>query len=138
MPKQAADFFKGLGADDLLRGISEKEAFVKLIDCYRMRVEDDYKFAGDTRGLYNQEDPLEDFQDFLNLAQKRKGVLPKWWSEEKRRACERLAVDGTQWANINGTVEKHDIIEHYGDNLMPMKLRMLAEKIYGKKIDMGY
>ena len=103
-----------------------------------MRVEDDYKFAGDPRGLYNEEDPLEDFQEFLDLAQKRKGLLPKWWSREKRAACERLAVDGTQWACINHAVEKSDVIEHYGDSMMPMKVRILAEKVYGKKIDIGY
>ena len=138
MPKQAGDFFKGLVGDDFLHQLPEKDAFVRLIDCYRMRVEDDYKYAGDTRGLYNEENPLPDFQSFLDLAQKRKGLLPKWWSAEKRRECERLAVDGTQWADIGCAVEKQDVIEHYGDGIMPMKLRLLAEKIYAKKIDMGY
>lgn len=81
---------------------------------------------------------MPDFKAFLDLAEKRKGILPKWWSEEKRRECERLAMDVTQWADINCAVEKHDVIKHYGDSVMPMKLRLLAEKIYGKKIDMGY
>ena len=67
-----------------------------------------------------------------------KDLLPKWWNVEKRGACERLAVDGTQWANISAAVEKSDVIEYYGDPIMPMKLRMLAEKVYGKKINMGY
>ena len=138
MPKPAGDFFKGLVTDDFLHHLSEKDTFIWLIDCYRMRVEDDYKFAGDLRGLYNNDDPLEDFQEFLDLAQKRNGLLPKWWSDEKRRTCERLAVDTTQWSDLNCAVEKADVIEHYGDNLMPMKLRLLAEKVYGKKIDMGY
>lgn len=138
MPKQAGDFFKGLVDDTYLHKLPEKESFTQLIDCYRMRVEDDYKFAGDTRGLYNGDDPLEDFQEFLDLAEKRKGLLPKWWSGEKRMECERLAVDDTQWSNLGAAVEKSDVIKHYGDSVMPMKLRLLAEKIYGKKIDMGY
>ena len=132
------DVFRGVQGDDFLRRLPEKEAFVRLIDCYRMRVEDDYKYAGDPRGLYNEEDPLDDFQEFLNLAQKRKGLLPTWWNGEKRQACERMAVNGTQWACMNHAVEKSDIIEHYGDPMMPMRLRMLAELVYEKKIDMGF
>ncbi len=31
-------------------------------------------------------------------------------------------------------MEKIDIIEHYIDGVIPMKLRMLAEKIYGKRV----
>ena len=138
MPKQAGDFFTSLVTDTYLHQFSEKDAFTQLIDCYRMRVEDDYKFAGATRGLYNEEDSLPDFQEFLSFAEKRKGLLPKWWNGEKRSACERVAVDQTQWSDINSAVEKHDVIEHYGDNVMPMKLRLLAEKVYGKKIDMAY
>jgi len=139
MPKQAGDFFKGLVPDNYLHKLSEKDAYNQLIDCYRMRVEDDYKFAGDNRALYAGEPPLPDFKHFLDLAEKgTKGLLPKWWTQDKRRACERLAVDSTQWSDINCAVEKPDIQEHYGDNVMPMKLRLLAEKIYGKKIDMGY
>lgn len=138
MPEQAQDFFKGLLSDDYLHKLSENDALIRLIDCYRMRVEDDYKFAGDARGIRNEENPLPDFRHFLDLAQKRKGLLPKWWNAEKRAECERLAGDDTQWAHIGFAVEKGDIIEHYGDPMMPARLRMLAERVYGKKIDMGY
>ena len=137
MPKPAGNFFSGLVQDDYLHSLSEKDAFIRLIDCYRMRVEDDYKFAADPRGLYNDEDPLKDFQKFLNLAQKRKGVLPGWWNGDKRKACERLATDSKQWAFIGAPVEKSDIMEHYKDNMMPMKIRLLAEKIYGKRVQGG-
>ena len=102
-----------------------------------MRAEDDYKYAGDPRGIYNEDPPLPDFRRFLDLAQKRKGLLPTWWSPEKRQQCERLAGDDTQWAHIGYAVQKSDMIEHYRDATMPTRLRMLAEKVYGKKIDMG-
>ena len=145
MPKVAGNFFKHIGSDDYLHQFSEKDAFRQLVDCYRLRVEDDYKFSGDTRGLYNGDDPLADFQDFLDLAETRSGVLPTWWSKEKRKECEEGAVGTTDWSDPNApptqlwsdltaAVEKQDIIEEYGDSLMPMKLRLLAEKIYGKKI----
>ena len=135
MPKTAGDFFKNICQDNYLHQFSEKDAFHQLIDCYRMRVEDDYKFAGDTRGLYNGDDPLPDFQEFLDMAKTRSGILPSWWSDAKRKECEKMAVDEAEWSDLNAAVEKQDVIEHYGDPLMPMKLRLLAEKIYGKKIE---
>ena len=137
MPKPAGNFFSNLVQDDFLHSLSEKDTYIRLIDSYRMRVEDDYKFAADPHGLYDNEDPLEDFQKFLGLAQARKGLLPKWWNGDKRKACERLATDSKQWAFIGAAIEKSDIMEHYGDNLMPMKIRLLAEKIYGKRVQGG-
>lgn len=124
-----------------LDSLSEEAAMEQLIDAYRLRVEDDYKFRGDAHGLYSMEDPLDDFEEFLDLAeaqmskegkdgQKRSGILPKWWCEEKRNACERKAMRGG-WSSISCAVEKSDIQEHYKDDTMPMKLRMLAETVYG-------
>ncbi|KAI9048174.1 hypothetical protein LZ554_007969 [Drepanopeziza brunnea f. sp. 'monogermtubi'] len=122
----------GLSGNDHLHVLPEKEAFDQLIDCYRLRVEDEYKYAGETRGLYGGEDPLADFREFLDMAEKRKGILPGWWSKEKRARCERAATDGDAWADIGCAVEKSDIIDHYKDPMMPMTLRILGEKIYGK------
>lgn len=136
MPKPARDFFQTLVSDEYLHSFSEDDMYNQLIDCYRMRVEDDYVFSADNRGLYNQEDPLPDFRRFINLAEKRPGILPAWWSVDKRRACMRKAVLDSSWSDINCAVEKHDIVEHYKDNMMPMKLRLLAEKIYRKKVSM--
>ncbi|OBT78767.1 hypothetical protein VF21_02521 [Pseudogymnoascus sp. 05NY08] len=121
----------GLTNDDFLHNGSEKEVFNLLIDCFRMRVEDEYTFRGNTIGIYNGDKPLPPFKKFLSLAESRQAILPPWWSPEKRRECERLAVNGTE-CNINGAVEKSDIQEHYNDNSMPLKLRILGEKIYGK------
>jgi len=36
------------------------------------------------------------------------------------------------WSDINCAVEKSDIQEHYEDGSMPMMLRILGEKIYGR------
>lgn len=134
MPKVVGDFFKDICRDNYLHQFSEKDTFRQLIDCYRMRVEDDYNFSGDTRGLYNGDDPLPDFQEFLDLAEARNGILPGWWSDAKRRKCEKRAVGTARWSDLNAAVEKQDVIEHYGDPSMPMKLRLLAEKIYRTKI----
>ena len=122
----------GLSGDDFLHNLPQGEVFTLLIDCFRMRMEDEYSFGGNTIGIYNGDKPLPPFKKFLSLAESRQAILPSWWSPAKRRECERLAVDGSQWSDINAAVEKSDIQDHYNDNMMPMKLRILGEKIYGK------
>jgi splicing suppressor protein 51 len=120
----------------------ENDVMDQLIDAYRMRVEDDHRFRGDNHGLYIGGDPLEDFKGFLDKAEaqmgkeqqgeaKRSGILPRWWNQEKRTVCEQRATRRDLWSSLHYVVEKHDIQEHYMDNLMPMKLRMLAETVYG-------
>ncbi|PVH70408.1 hypothetical protein DL98DRAFT_472722 [Cadophora sp. DSE1049] len=127
----AASGLLGLTSSDYLHPLPEKDAFTQLIDCYRLRVEDEYTFQGDAGGLYGGEDPLPDFKRFLNQVEKREGVLPKWWSKEKRKECEKIAKNES-WANINAAVEKSDIVEHYKNPMMPMTLRVLGENIYRK------
>jgi mitochondrial splicing suppressor protein 51 len=124
--------FLGLDKNDYLHSLPEKEAFAQLIDCFRMRVEDEHVYGCNNIGVYAGEDPRPEFREFLDLAETREGILPAWWSVEKRKECEGMAVDGEGWNDINCAVEKSDIMEHYGDNTMPMKLRVLGEKIYGK------
>ncbi|KAI1924015.1 hypothetical protein LOZ52_002605 [Ophidiomyces ophidiicola] len=136
---------------------SRDEVYRYLIDMYRLRVEDDYKFLADPHGLYAGGDPVRDFRIFLARAERltgrdeaklagsgngewnlngkmRCGVLPSWWSPNTRKACERLAKNPEGNHFIGYAVEKPDIQEKYGDSLMPMKLRMVAEKIYGKSV----
>lgn len=115
-----------------IHALPEKEAYAHLIDCFRMRVEDEYAFAGENIGIYGGEDPRPPFREFLDLAESRPGLLPRWWNAEKRRDCERMAVDASQWSDINCAVEKPDIQEHYKDSTAPMMLRVLGEKIYGR------
>jgi splicing suppressor protein 51 len=98
-------------------------------------MEDEYTFKGDNYGIYGGESPVPPFKKFMGLAEKREKLLPSWWNKKKRQECERLACNKSgrnEWADIHSAVEKSDIIEHYGDGMMPMKLRVLGEKIYGK------
>lgn len=128
---QATNQLLGLSNDDYLHVFPEKEALVQIIDCFRMRMDDEYKFGGNYMGIYAEQDPFPDFKEFLDLAESRSGILPPWWNAEKRQKCEVLAMyDG--WSNITHCVEKDDIQEHYSDGIMPMKLRILGEKIYGR------
>ncbi|KAH6663074.1 hypothetical protein B0J14DRAFT_662275 [Halenospora varia] len=127
----AINQFMGLGNDDYPHKLPQTDAFEQLIDCFRLRCEDEYSFGGNTARIYNDENPMREFKKFLDLAEKRKGLLPSWWSKAKRAECIKLATGESSWANIAYCVEKDDIMEHY-DPLMPMKLRVLGEKIYRK------
>lgn len=129
---QAMNDMFGLSNDDFLHDRPEGEVFNLLIDSFRMRVEDESVYGGNTIGVYNGENTLPLFKKFLSLAESRQKLLPTWWSSVERGECERLAESGSQWSDINCAVEKSEIQDHYNDNLMPMKMRILAEKIYGK------
>lgn len=73
------------------------------------------------------------------MAEKRKGLLPGWWDKKTRAACEATGADDSKesWADLSCAVEKSDIIEHYKDPTIPMKLRLLAEKVYRKRVQGG-
>ena len=86
----------------------QEKAMDQLIDAYRLRVEDDYMYRGEAHGLYD-ENPLPDFRSFLDLAESRTGVLPRWWNEDKRMICEARALDKKNWCYIGYAVEKSDI-----------------------------
>jgi splicing suppressor protein 51 len=125
----------GLSNDEFLHKLPEKDVFIQPIGCFRMRMEDACNFGGNNFGIYGDDSPVPLCKEFLDLAEKRGKLLPSWWNKEKRQECERVADNQSgryQWADINSTVEKSDIIEHYGDGMMPTKLRILGEKIYGK------
>jgi splicing suppressor protein 51 len=110
-------------------GLSEELSFFHIIDAYRLRVEDEYVFSGSTRGIYNQDPALPDFRRFLNKAEKRQGLLPGWWSNDKRRECEKLAKKRGAGAEIDGAVEASDVVERYGDPTILMFLRLFAERV---------
>ncbi|KAL9045488.1 MAG: hypothetical protein Q9214_001473 [Letrouitia sp. 1 TL-2023] len=135
----AGGFLDTMFGGSNLDKLTKRECYIQLIDSYRMRVEDDYVYGADNHGLYAGEDPRPEFDHFLDLAEKRNGLLPRWWNKESRVACEAMGADDSKenWADLSCAVEKHDIQDHYKDNAMPMKLRLLAEKVYGKRVAGG-
>ncbi len=121
-----------------LSRLSEQAAFAALIGSYRLRLEAKYNFHGDASGIYGDEHPLPEFRDFLDKAERREDIIPAWWNREKRQACEKQAPRRSGWGNIYSAGEKSDIIEAYNDRLMPMRLRMLSERITGSSIRDGF
>lgn len=115
----------------------EKEAFTFLIDAYRLRQEDEYQYTGEVEcnSVYDGADTsLPGFQDFLDLAQTREGVLPPWWNEEKRAACVKLGCQKGGWEDLGRAIESSDILEHYGSIITSLNLRVLAEKVYERGV----
>lgn len=70
------------------------EVYKVLVDSFRMRVEDEYSFPGDVMedSAYGDGDPAKGFRRYLLQAEKKKDVLPGWWSAEKREACVRFGL----------------------------------------------
>lgn len=95
-------------------------------------MEDENKYGQGCIGIYADESPVPVFKRFLDLAESRPGLLPPWWNAAKRREGDRISMERNGWSNINIAVEKSDIMERYSDNTMPMMLRVLGEKVYGR------
>jgi splicing suppressor protein 51 len=127
--------FHHLNDQTWLHNRPEKDVYKLLIDCYRLRMEDDYNLEGEADedsiygGAANGE---KGFQRFLSLARSSRGLLPSWWSEEKSSECMRLGMRNSGWSSLASAVGKGDIVEHYGDPGMPMQMRMFGEQVYGR------
>ncbi|KAL9621685.1 MAG: hypothetical protein Q9160_003938 [Pyrenula sp. 1 TL-2023] len=131
----------------LLHNQPEPAVFALLIDSYRLRVDDEYAYEGevDEDSLYGAGDVAaarRGFSRFLDRFERRNaktGILPSWWSKAKRSEGEKVAANGKRanWSYVGNAVEKSDVVERYGNPLMPMQLRMLAEEGLGRGLRMG-
>lgn len=134
--KPAVESLLGLDTKTWLHSRPEAEVYTLLIDSYRLRIDDEYAFRGDISdfSLYGGGNPVKDFRRYLQKAEKRTGVLPSWWTKEKRDACIAKGNAKDHWSSLHFAVEKEDIQEHYKNPVMPMQLRMLAEEIWGSSV----
>ena len=126
--------FTRLDKNAWLHDRPEKDVYKLLIDAFRMRQEDsatmDGKFDKDT--IYTgASDSTAGFRKFIQLASARANLLPSWWNSEKQKECENFGL-GDNFSNLKRKVNKAAIQEHYGDDKMPMQMRMFAEIVYGR------
>ena len=110
-----------------LRQLSGFEACVVIIDSFRLRREDE------CAPYYGSEYRLAAFQDYLNKLQKCGIILPLVWELGLRNMCEQLA---TEWGNIELEMDGSDIREHYTDDLMRLRIRIIADKVTGKHLQL--
>ncbi|EAW17131.1 zinc finger MYND domain-containing protein [Aspergillus fischeri NRRL 181] len=127
--------FHRLHAKTWLHDRTEKDTYKLLIDTYRLRLDDDYTFTGDIHAdsIYGgaTDGGRAGFRRFLKRVERKPDLLPRWWTPAKAEECVRYGTDSANWSNLGYAVEKHDVVEHYGNNLMPMQLRMFGEQVLG-------
>lgn len=112
-----------------------------LDDAYDLRVVDCAKLADEgTTALLpeGQEGGWRAFVRFLDLAEGRVGLLPAWWGVEKRALCEGVAARAAGLGRDAPKVNGHWVMRRYRDFLMPMRLRLLAESVYGTKVPVAW
>lgn len=140
MSPQEQAFLSTLVPATFLHSETEGNVFYYLVSCHRMRMADSFV----NRPLENLDRSFKDATDvdeveeFLLFAEKRVGILPAWWSEKKRREC--LSTVGTEdyeFPNDYDQVEQN-IVRCSKNYLMPMKLRLLGERIYGTRAPVSY
>lgn len=117
-----------------LHGRPEVDVFRLLIDAYRLRMDDEYKFEGaaNVDSHYGGGDSVVGFRRFLGSVEKESALLPGWWTAEKKEKCVRFGQSGDAWADLGTAVDKADVNNHYGDSKFAMQLRMFAEAVYGR------
>ena len=126
----------GQNASAWATGLSEAEKYEWLVDCYRMRVDDDYAWGGgNLHGLYNgdasNDEIVCDFWVFCKQA-KEVGAVPSDWQWDRF-----LDVASK---HLRYAFEKEDATEKWGgENVFSAmmggrSLRFTAEQIYGSSI----
>lgn len=123
-------------------GLDRQGCFRRLIDSYRLSVEDEYTMTGDVdeRSLYGGTAvPLPHFRSYIRKAERRDAV-PGWWVSDRDTAalCEMATSDA--FSNIKFAAEKSDMVEHYTALSKPTEhlvLRALAEMIRGQGASFG-
>lgn len=134
LQKHISNPFTRLDNGTYLHDRPEQDVYKLLIDCFRMRQEDDYNMEGDVDedSVYSgSPTSIKPFSKFLLLASSRPKLLPPWWNDTKKAECEAFSRSDN-WSNLSTIVEKQDVIDHYGNQRMPMQLRMLGEAVYNR------
>lgn len=138
MTSAERQFFQSIMPPDFLHRYPEKVVYEILDDVYDLRVVDCLKLTSATCESRLEGGSWRGFLRFLDLAEKRSGLLPGWWSLEKRRECERVAAEAAEMGADAPKVNGHWVMMRYRDFLMPMRFRLLAEKVYGTRVPVAW
>ena len=124
--------FTRLDNGSYLHDRPEQDVYKLLIDCFRLRQEDNWTFERirDPESLYTDaSNSLTPFRHFLRLAASRPNLLPSWWNDAKKDECEAFGQRDS-FSNLSKKTNKAEIMAYYQNPKMPMELRMLGEVIY--------
>jgi splicing suppressor protein 51 len=131
--KHIPNSFTKLDQGKYLQDRPEKDVYKLLIDSFRIRQADDFNLENRTtpRSIYSGAwSSIEPFREYLAKAAIRPNMLLPWWDAEKQRECQAFGETGA-WSDLRRRTSKQEVIDHYGDDKMPMQVRMLAEAVYG-------
>ncbi|KAJ4292748.1 hypothetical protein N0V90_009411 [Kalmusia sp. IMI 367209] len=136
LEKHIPNSFTRIDNGTFLRDRPEKDVYKLLIDAFRMRQADTFVF-GRKKGLGSvytgAASSIGGFCEFLGtVEQKYRAHLPAWRSADKKKECEEFREKGEDWSSSRMKVAKDGLMEHYGDDSMPMQLRMFAEEALDK------
>jgi hypothetical protein len=138
---------------DLLMGKDEPTTYKLLIESFRVwdktkrigkgRMEDPRFSFGHGTARYNTGYHFKGMLMHIDMAEKKPGILPPWWSPEKREACIEVARTMYHWDDLDAGVPKEtNEWCRYGGPDMRLALRLLGMKIEGHDmvtaVAMGY
>lgn len=106
----------------------QEDVYKLLIDAFRLRLNDDHDFQATVDAT--ADGGCDGFR-FLTLVTSNPELLPTWWTAENENESVKFGMAEESWSNLDNTIEKTDLVDHYGDPLMHMQLRMFAEQVYG-------
>lgn len=127
--------FHKLHDNTWLHNRSEKDVQKLLIDIYRLRMDDTFKFDHmvENDSLYSGvRDETNGFKDFLVLVEGKAGLLPADWNAKKEAVV--AFGQGEPERLLFHKVDKETIIGRYGNAQMPMQMRLFGEQVYGRGI----
>ncbi|KAK4033097.1 putative MYND domain protein [Parachaetomium inaequale] len=108
------------------------DVFRLLLDCYRLRLDDDIKIYG----IPVPATLRHGFHRFLDLAAQRPNLLPPWWDDEAVVECLTIFDTGDndpaaeEWSTLAHRVSSAEVNTHYGNAYMDVQLRLLGEVVY--------
>ncbi|KAF9728397.1 hypothetical protein PMIN01_13530 [Paraphaeosphaeria minitans] len=134
LEQHVPDPFTRLDEGTYLHDRPETDTFKLLIDSFRMRQADDFQYEKRTTppSIYTgAPSSTEPFRQYLDRATACQNLLPSWWDPKKIEECVAFGMSRA-WSDLKKKVTKHEVIQHYGYEKMPLQLRLLAEVIYGR------
>ncbi|KAF9134111.1 hypothetical protein BGX30_012044 [Mortierella sp. GBA39] len=119
-----------------LHNRSEKDVQKLLIDIYRLRMDDTFKFDHmvENDSLYSgARDGINGFKNFLLLVEGKAELLPADWSAEKKEAVIAFGQAEPEKLLFH-KADKETVISRYGNAHMPMQMRLFGEQVYGRGV----
>jgi hypothetical protein len=123
-----------------LAAMTEQTVAVYLLNAYRLRIEDERVIECTIRRgtlhsplAFAPVDVLADLNAFLDLVERRPGLLLTWWvvSAARKRVIETGSKRPASWCNLESSVELGFVVRRHGDERTVGRLRRLVGRIYG-------